>query len=140
MSNEAGVFSIQEADLDGYPLIAMINVQLRRYEPKAAFPWFLSVSAPFSVEIQGLPSSEDAERLNEWEDTITGELTSVVRLIFVGRVTWNGNRELLYYLNDANTAVRALELLADSGTTRPFAFRCERDEGWAEASPYWEGQ
>jgi hypothetical protein len=130
-------FSVFKTDLEGYPLIAFVDVAPRSLELREKTPWFLSVSTPItSPTLQGLPSAEEADALNSWEERIERELASVCRLIFVGRVTWNGNRELLYYVDSATQVASVLDDIAHSDTSRPFAFRCERDDEWTEVEVY----
>jgi len=71
--------------------------------------------------------------LNEWEDVVEGQLTSAGTHTYLGRVTWNGQRELLFYLSDQQAASAALKSLSDAHSTRPFAFNCVRDETWEHA-------
>ena len=56
--------------------------------------------------------------------------------VFVGRVTWNGHRELLFYVATQQPAIDNLKALAESHSTRPFAFNSEPDEKWTNAD-FW---
>jgi len=48
-------------------------------------------------------------------------------------VTWNGHRELLYYLSNEEATAAALKALSSK---RAFAFTCDGDEKWAKVD-YW---
>ena len=136
MSKISERFAMSETDFDGYPLIANINLALRDYEQKQATPWLLSISTPLTYPSdRGLPSKQEAAALNSWETVVELEI-AVVSFVFVGRVTWNGNRELLYYVKEPEVPVQRLQTLIDSRSTRPFAFRCEKDEAWLKVSIY----
>jgi hypothetical protein len=129
-------FDVSETDFDGFPLIANINLALRDCPHREATPWLLSISTPLSRPTpKGLPSRQEADALNGWEAAVEREI-GVVPFVFVGRVTWNGNRELLYYLKEPESPVRRLQALIDSRSTRPFAFRCEKDEAWLKVAVY----
>lgn len=136
MPDKSEQFALIETDFDGYPLIANINRALRGYDQKKATPWFLSISIPLSSATEaGLPTKKEADDLNAWETKVEGKIT-VGPFVFVGRVTWNGNRELLYYVQEPESVARNLQILIDSRSTRPFAFRCERDQDWLKVSVY----
>ena len=126
-----GRFSVLQGEMDGHPLIAIINMGLREYNEKATVPWFLSLSTPLiDPRSHGWPTTEDANNLNDWEDKVGKELNKGTIVIFVGRVTWNGHRELLYYVSDEASTTKRLRDLIHEGSTRAFAFRCERDDNW----------
>src|SRR5580700_8455135 len=118
MASEGNGFSVLETDLDGLPLIAVINVELRDHRHKSGTPWFISISTPYTAGSGGLPSSKDVSALDHWEQRIVTELAADA--VFVGRVTWNGHRELLYYLTIPEPSVGRLEALSASGTSRAF--------------------
>jgi hypothetical protein len=135
--SQDGTFSIFQGEVDGRPLFATIDMKLRDFPDKQELPFFLSLSAPLiNPTSDGLPTRSDADSLNTWEDAVEAQLRSGGRFVFIGRVTWNGHRELLYYLNTQQPAVEALKTLSDAHSTRPFAFTCERDEKWTKAD-YW---
>src|SRR5438552_2488553 len=94
-------------------------------------PWFLSVSTPILAPTPvGLPASEEIEKLDLWEQAVEGELSAAGKFVFIGRVTWNGHRELLHYVAHCEPYTRRLQSLLDSDATRPFGFGCERDDDW----------
>ncbi len=132
--SQDGKFSVIQGKIDGSPLVAMIDMGLRELHDKQGLSFFLSVSTSLiNPTSEGLPTRSDADNLNAWEEVVESRLQSVTKLVFVGRVTWNGHRELLYYVGNQQRTVETLKTLSG---TRPFAFTCERDEKWAKAE-YW---
>ena len=132
-------FSVFQSELDGRPLVAMIDVGLRDCELKASFPWFLSVSIPLiNPNKNGLCSDNDASVLNAWEDSLENAITAECRFVYVGRVTWNGSREVLYYVDKPEALERRLKEPGSALASRAFAFRCERDEKWDRISVYFK--
>jgi hypothetical protein len=135
MTAKSATFSLLKGEYDGLPFIAMISSELRDYQPRDSRPWFLGLSAPLSNPTAGgFPTNEEAEDLNQWEDSIGQEITAQCKHVFVGRVTWKAHRELLYYIDEPERAVKSLQKLIDTGRMRPFAFRCEQDSQWKNAS------
>jgi hypothetical protein len=132
--SQDGTFSVIQGEIDGRPLVAMIDMGLRELPDKQALSFFLGLSTSLiNPTIEGLPTRSDADNLNAWEGVVEARLQSATNLVFVGRVTWNGHRELLYYVGTQQPTVEALKSISG---TRPFAFTCERDEKWAKAD-YW---
>ena len=130
-------FSIFQSELDGHPLIATIDMALSAYKSKATLPWFLGLSAPLIRPTRdGLPTPSDSIALSEWEDLVEKLINPACRFVYVGHVTWNGSREVLYYVDRVEPAATLLKKLGDDHVTRPFAFRCERDDVWENVSIY----
>jgi Family of unknown function (DUF695) len=112
----------------------MIGMGLRGSPDKQHLPFFLTLPTTLtSPTSNGLPTRDDADNPIKCEEAVEAHLRPTTEFVFLGRVTWNGHRELLYYLAQQQSTVEALRAL--SGTRR-FAFTCERDEKWARAD-YW---
>ena len=131
-------FGLLETEMNGRRLIANIDLSLRMFTDKRGFPWLLSLSRALQeADEDGLPTREEADALNAWEEQAELAISSAVNSKYVGRVTWNGHRELLYHLKEPEAATSALQRLIDGRTTRPFAFRCQRDESWSRSRTTW---
>jgi Family of unknown function (DUF695) len=126
-----GTFSVIQGEVDGRPLVAMIDMGLRELPDKQGLSFFLSLSSSLiNPTSDGLPTRSDTDSLNTWEQVIEERLRSAGKFVFVGRVTWNGHRELLYYVGNQQPTVETLKAISDVQSTRPFAFICERDDEW----------
>lgn len=134
---QGGTFLVLQGKVDGHPMFASIDTRLRNSTERQYLPFLFSISTPLiNPTNDGLPSGDDADNLNSWEDAVEAKLRSAGRLAFVGRITWNGHRELLYYLATQQPAIDNLKTLADSHSLRPFGFTSERDEKWTKAD-FW---
>ena len=123
LASQDGTFSIFQGEVDGRSLFATIDMKLRDLPDRQGLPFFLSLSAPpINPTCDGLPARSDADNLNAWEDALETQLRSGGRFVFVGRVTWNGHRELLYHLDGHPPTVEAIRTLSESHSTRPFSF------------------
>ena len=132
--SQNGSFSIMQGEVDGHALFASIDMRLRDLADKQRLPFFLSLSTTLTNPTsEGLPTQSDADNLNAWEEAVEARVKSASIFVFVGRVTWNGHRELLYYVGDQQSTIETLKTLPG---TRPFAFTCERDEKWKKAD-FW---
>lgn len=130
-------FSVLKGEKDGHSLFAMIAEDLQKFPAKSKFPWFLSLSTPLiDPTPDGLPQGKDFDSLNNWEDTIEVRIAKLGKYYYVGHVTCNGSRELLFYLEKPEPVVSQLKKLRDAHSTRPFDLRYEKDEGWKKMAPY----
>jgi len=112
----------------------MIDMGLRKLPARQGLSFFVGLSTSLiNPTSEGLPTRSDTDNLNAWEGAVEARLQAVTQFVFVGRVTWNGHREVLYYVRDEQPTVEALNAIFG---TRPFAFTCERDENWAKVD-YW---
>jgi len=137
MRFQADEFTVFEWDVEGRRLVGSVNLALVDFGAKSKTPWFLSLSTPLSSPTpEGLPTKIEAEKLNEWETEIERRLGKYTKFVFVGRVTWNGHRELLYYVDDPKRLAPELQNLITQRFLRPFAFRCEHDPNWAKVQRY----
>jgi len=130
-------FSLFHADFDGHPLVANIDLGLRSCRDRTETPWFLSLSTPLiHSTAEGFPTKEEASILNQWEDVVDELIARQSKFAFVGRVTWNGHRELLYYIDKPEPLVQELQRFISERKTRPFAFRCKKDADWKDVGIY----
>jgi hypothetical protein len=125
-------YTVMVGSMDDLPLVANVIAVLPDEAKKRAIPWFLSVGTEF---VQG--DEDDLIALDEWQDIVEREI-GIVPFIAFGRITWNGHRELIYYIAEPEAPVERLKTLIDSETTRPFGFQCEMDEEWDNITSYYE--
>src|SRR4051812_3721248 len=127
-------FSIRTGEMDGLPIIAMINEEITP-EHKALHQFFLSVETLLvSPEENGMPNDEEAAELNAFEDQLGALLSQFGSHVFIGRVTHKGRREQLYYIDSPEQVVQTLKQIVDSNSTRKFGFVCKPDIAWENVS------
>lgn len=132
-------FAILQTEKDGHVLIATIDSSFRGKTTQAGFPWFLNISTKFRNPTEdGLATDEEAAELNRWEDTIEQKYLNACHFRYVGRLTWNGTRELLIYTDAVDCATRKLKSFAKESPKRAFTFEFHRDDNWENVSKYLE--
>jgi len=130
-------FSLLELTDENQLFIALINMAYKGYRYKAKYPWFLSISIPLiNPSENGLPNKNDSRDLDKFEDSITEKLFSTGNSQYIGRITGEGYRELLYYLDMPQEKVRLLDKIIESNESRSFAYRCEKDFEWKFVNIY----
>ena len=94
-------WSIATGEDDGKPLIFRIRKRAPAFATKAAFPHLIAICWPFeSPNAQGLPSTEDTQRMSALEDLLKAGLEEARQAFLTVVVTGNGVREWQWYARD----------------------------------------
>jgi hypothetical protein len=125
----------------GLPEVLMVNEALLDFAHSEVFAWHLSVVLEATDLIDnGMPSPIDSDILfrigDEIEALVLGTLADndAVNALFLARSTWNGIRELGFYVHDPEFVHDALQALLASRTwERQWRYRMRSDPGWEEA-------
>jgi Family of unknown function (DUF695) len=124
-----GGFSIFRGEKDGHPLFAMVDTTPHDNKFKSTYPWFLNITTSLTNPTKdGLTTDKEASDVNDWEDSLEKQFSGTCRFVYVGRVTWNGTRQLLYYVDASDSIEAKLSKLADRHPARAFSVQAERDE------------
>lgn len=119
------------------PAVVVVNSALQNFDQRQGFPWHLRISIDcVSLGSNGMPTSEEADTLNQLEDSIAASLQADENAIFLARITARGERALLYRVQDPEKANKILQTLTSaSSTLREWDYRMEHDSGWELARP-----
>jgi len=114
-------FQLIQASRDGLPALIMVNTSLHPDVDAEAFPWLVSLSIPIlNMNQARLCDDQESQRLNAFEDALlAGMEDSAYR--YVGHITWNGIRDVLFYVAKPEQAVEYLNTqmqLSDSPNTK----------------------
>ncbi len=134
------LFSVQR---HGLPEVLMANNAMRGFEPRAIFPWYLSiVIVALNLADKAMPDPEEQELLNaignEIEDALVAARTEhgAPNVLYFARSTWNGQRELMFRVHDAKIANAVLKSKVDAKKReRDWSFQMEGDAEWALTAP-----
>ena len=129
------IHTVVEFKQNDLPGIAIINSALVEFEPKVVFAWHLSIM----IEAQELgennmPTPDEQKTLYQFEDEMVPSIKANGNAVFLGRVTNDGRRELVYRIYDPEPVNEYLQGLISSKThLRPFDYRIDPDENWEKA-------
>jgi hypothetical protein len=128
------VFALREGRVGGGYAVAMVNLALQNFALRGEFPWHLQLNVQLqAVNRDGLPTFEEAELLNRFEDQVAEALGRDQQLHFVARETRRGVRVIHWYLVDPEPAARALRRMIDGKTyERELEFTIRFDPQWRE--------
>jgi len=127
------VVEFHQRDLRG---IACINTALRAFEPKLAFPWHLSLLLQcVDMSEDRLPSASEQKILYVFEDTLQPLIKANGNALFLGRITHNGTRELIWRVSDPEMANSVMQnVLGTRNHPRPINYRIDEDRAWQKVS------
>lgn len=122
------------------PGVAMVDHALAGFDAKEMFPWHLSMMVQLQDVVENdMPSIEERGVLETVESTLSARLavsgSSKPNGLLLARITWNGTRELIYRMHDAEAADAALkDIIRTKAHKRPFDYRMEHDPNWSKAA------
>ncbi len=132
-----GNFAVIQGKSEGKRMIGLFDVQsIENADPNLG--WSLWVCTPLIFpNNEGLCENSEAEDLNLFEDMI-GEKLEEFKTKFVGRITFDGAREIYYYLENAEKANNVLKQLINVDGARGFQYEMEFDPDWSIVKSYFE--
>ena len=99
MGND-GTFSVIQAKRDGRDAIIVLDTALDPEKLSGSFPWLVTITLPIRRPNRfGLCDDIESERLGDIEDRLLAALDEDAYR-YLGRITWNGEREVLIYVAD----------------------------------------
>lgn len=135
MPNEEKNWEVKMGMKDGKQGFLTCRDDIKVFSNRNDYPWLLMVCIEINgVRDDGLTSSDDAKILNNFEDILELNFARLVKVIFVGRTTWNGWRDLYFYINDPEPIHAYLsQVIAIKDYPKKFEYRIEKDEEWEKA-------
>jgi hypothetical protein len=125
-------FSIFKLDLKDGLAFATINTAYNQYPNKKYFPWCAQIVIDIhDKNNNGHPTDYEAGILNELEDRITQFLRRTQTVHPIGRVTRNGERDIIYYIDQPKLDQKETKDFFDQiNAVRNLNFSLEHDPQW----------
>ncbi len=132
MNNKDKKFSVYKAQKDGKPALITINETYDDFVNKENLPWCAIVSISLSnPDPSGWPAPAEQEALDFFEDEIELRINEVSDIYFVARTTWNGKREIYFYIDHPEEVGAVLSnLFAIQNVFKSKEYVIEKDEEW----------
>lgn len=126
-------YSIREVKGNTYYKIMIVNTALTRYGYKKDFPWSLVLDIDIKdiIKSHKTLTQSDAITLNIFEDTLSEIIKANCSSQYVGRVTYNGHRELYFHIDTPKAVDEALQKLINTDRkSHEFTYDISKDEEW----------
>lgn len=125
-------FSVFKGNKDDLPVTCILDESSKNYAGKSSLPWYVEIIIFIrDPDSDGQPFKGEEMVLNHFEDEIEKIIQESTNVKFIGRVTWNGYRNLYYYVQDGKKVNQSLsKILEGENEVRPFQYKIEKDENW----------
>jgi len=106
-------FSVCPSVIDEMPAIIVRNDALKKFKHKDMYSWHLGVVIVVKEKQEnGMPTSEEVALIDDIQDKLkeglAGESPKIPNAISLFRLTWNGIREIVFYVHDPEIAHKYL--------------------------------
>jgi uncharacterized protein (TIGR01619 family) len=117
--------------VDGKPCSTMLDLGLVTLAPIANRPWLLCVRIPLlKPRADGLTDNTEAEELGKLEEAFQRSICVSCDAQFVGRMTWNGTRDLFFYARSTETFAQAMQSAWGTLPPRRVMTQVREDKEW----------
>ena len=133
----AELFGVSEiTDANGFFGIANINKSYDNYPNKKYFPWWIQVTLELEdVDDRKMPTASESQILNDLEDKIEAFISDKHKTHLIGRVTQNGFRDLIFYIDLPRFNQEKTNIFFDQiQEIRRVNFAMEKDINWNNVS------
>lgn len=116
---------------DGKPIIFRIRDNPPSFATKESFPLLLAVCWQYvSPNEQGMPASEDTERMSQLEDLLVSAFENAQEAFLTVVVTGNGVREWQWYARTQNGVMKLVNETLGKLEPFPVQFSFQDDPDW----------
>jgi len=127
---------ILEGKVEGLPTLLVINNALKYYEFTKAFPYLFRLRLHLNnAGENGLPQG-NTDEIYGVEDVIYNELYKQERGHFLATETYNGERELFYYVDSIESVKNALAKLPENLESCELSHELDFDPFWVMTEAY----
>ena len=117
--------------VDGKPCSTMLDLGLVSLAPMPTRPWLLCVRIPLAKpRSDGLTDNAEAEELSKLEEPLQRAIAVACDAQFVGRMTWNGTRDLFFYARSTEGFAQAMQSVLGAPPARRVMTQVREDKEW----------
>ena len=129
---DADAWSVAEGTHEGLPLLIRFRPKLLERSDRRLFPIRLSVSWTYSKGASGMPSQDDLDEMNHFEDALVRLVETSSHGVFAAAITNAGVREWIFYVEDdlARTSA-AIHDVPQKAEPYPLTIERSKDPEWA---------
>ena len=128
--------SLLEGKVEDLPTLLVVNQALKYYEFTKEFPYLFRFSLHLkNAGDNGLPTG-NTDEIYKVEDVIYQEIFKKEKGHFLATETYNGKRELFYYVDSEESIEKALALLPEALQTCELSHEVNFDPFWVMTEAY----
>ena len=143
-SNEARAdaneqWTVAHAEKNGRPLLIRYRSQRPQGVESAAFPLLLSATWSYQPNEHGLPSAEEMELMDKFEDALASSLERSQTAYLLVVLTNDGERDWLWYAGSEEQAMSQVNNALKGHKRYPVQFSVQKDRTWRAYSQFVDG-
>lgn len=135
-------YVILKGERNGKSWIGSADREYKSFFEKDKYGWACEIWIQLNqVDETGFPTKQEFAQLEDFENQLLQEISKETDLYSVGKITWDGKRYLLSYIQNAETASTVLNKIIESKKyTWEFEYKIKKDPEWTQAreSFQWE--
>ena len=135
-------FAILKLDMPDGLAIATVNKAYENYPNKSFYPFFVGIELEIiDKNDNGHPVNEEAVKLNDIQEEIEAFLKQTQTVHSVARVTRNGARDILIYIDEPKLKQKEVETFFNKiQKERQVNFGIQKDSAWNAVSGFMKQQ
>jgi len=141
-SDGEGNYSMLQAELEsGNMLIAIINMDLLKWDSKASHPWIMTVEIGYDGNATGgMPDKGTMAKLEEIEEAILAQLKDADGYLNIGRQTAENVREIYFACKDFRKPSKVLHtLIQEHPGNLKISYDIYKDKYWQSFDRFRQG-
>lgn len=125
-------YGVIEGVKDGKKWVGNVNLLFSSFISKEKLPWLVTIKIHLPMtDNNGLPTNNEANVLNEFEDELLALMQQKIDLLYIGRISWNGIREVFLQVSSAEVLNDLLsEYIKTERYPREFEYEIKNDPEW----------
>jgi hypothetical protein len=133
-------YSGVEFNIEDEYCVGTINEYFKGYKNKVDFPYSLWITVETKDKNNdGHPTGEESFLFNQIEDGIIEKLDKKTPYCYIGHITRNGYREIMFYISDNSEVSKLIDtFIAENKYKRQIKYSIELDKNWESVSGFIE--
>lgn len=123
-------WSVAQGTKSGKPLLVRFRSECPQGVEPAAYPFLLSATWSYQPNEHGLPSTEEVEMMDKFEDALASSLEGSQTAYLMVVLTNNGERDWLWYTVGEEAAMRQVNRALKGHQRYPMQFSVQNDRAW----------
>lgn len=125
------LFALRRDDVQS-PIVGCLDVAYRNYPFLSEVSWLINLTVKMEENNgEGGPTPEEGKILNEFEDILSEKFLTLTRVHWVGRLTYDGVRDLMWHTDNPEPIHAYLqEIIEKVDNLRRFEYEIIKNPQW----------
>jgi hypothetical protein len=133
-------WNVAQGEKNGKPLLIRYRSERPQGIEAITFPFLLSATWTYQANEFGLPSAEDMELMDKFEDALVSSLEGSQTAHLMVILTGNSERDWLWYARGEEDAMRHVNQALKGHKRYPVQFSVQKDRAWKAYAQFETGR